>query len=167
VILVPRTLVVVHEKNVVLSLHACRKTLRGGMPVVFPTTTKSTITKRRRKAQDRCPYPAVFSALHLFANKVLRDRQYLNSRPAFAAAPPRTASDPLDISCRYLRVCQAIGICTENVFRAREHSISSCEAVVQVCDSKEQDRQLSPLTASGIEKPRTDQRCYISTADIA
>jgi hypothetical protein len=37
----------------VTSLHACRKTLRGGIPVTLPNTTKSTTAKTRTRSRDR------------------------------------------------------------------------------------------------------------------
>jgi hypothetical protein len=38
-----------------LSLHVWRKTLRGGMPAVLPTTIKSTAAERRRESRDTVP----------------------------------------------------------------------------------------------------------------
>lgn len=57
--------------NYLLSLYAWRETLRGGMPVVVPTTTKSTTGKRRRKSQNSDLDSRTVSVLCLVANKIL------------------------------------------------------------------------------------------------
>ncbi|KAF2022624.1 hypothetical protein EK21DRAFT_95561 [Setomelanomma holmii] len=55
----------------ILSLHAWRKTLRGGMPAMLPTTTKSTTAKKRRQSRDTDLDPQAFPILCLVANEFL------------------------------------------------------------------------------------------------
>jgi hypothetical protein len=55
----------------VLSLHVWRKTLRGGMPAVLLTTTKSAAAERPRESRDRDLALEAFSTLHLVANEFL------------------------------------------------------------------------------------------------
>jgi hypothetical protein len=55
----------------VLSLHVWRKTLRGGMPVTLPTTTKSTTTERLRESRDTDLDSIAFFTSSKVGNKLL------------------------------------------------------------------------------------------------
>jgi hypothetical protein len=79
--------------SVILSLHVWRKTLCGGMPVVIPTTTKSTTAKRRRKSRNRGIGPRAVFVSRLVANRFLRGWQYNNLLLACTAALSQTALD--------------------------------------------------------------------------
>jgi hypothetical protein len=76
-----------------------------GMPVVIPTTTKSTAPKRLRDSRDSDPDCSAFSMSRVFASKFLRGWQYDNLLLACTAALSRTASDALENQCTYLRGC--------------------------------------------------------------
>ena len=54
-----------------ISLHVWRKTLRGGMPAILPTTKISTKAKKRRKSRNRDIDYKALSAFRLVANTVL------------------------------------------------------------------------------------------------
>lgn len=49
-----------------LSLHVWRKTLCGGMPVTFPTTTNSTTAEKHAESRIRDLDRSAFSALYIF-----------------------------------------------------------------------------------------------------
>lgn len=60
----------------VLSLHACRKTLRAGMPRLLPTTTKLITAARPRRSQDKNIKPSPSPAQRLSLDTFLPKQQY-------------------------------------------------------------------------------------------
>lgn len=123
-----------------------RKTLRGGMRVVIPTTTESTTAKRRRKSRNRNINPRTVSVYRLVAKEFLRGWQYNNLLLACTAALSRTALDALENRCTYLRVCQVVQRYVNSVSRAKYYGILGRGAVVEVYCCREQDRRRSRAT---------------------
>jgi hypothetical protein len=129
--------------------------MRGGIKVVIPTTTKSTAAERPGDSRDRDPDCGAFSVFRVFTNKFLRGWQYHNSRLACTAALSRTASDALESSRMYIRVCQGIQRRAKSVSRGKSHSNSHSGVVVEVHIA---DRQLSAQPASRTEKSQVQSR---------
>jgi hypothetical protein len=59
------------KSKAVLSLHAWRKNLCGGIPALRTTTTKSATAARPKKSRDRDLDHAAFPALRLFVDEFL------------------------------------------------------------------------------------------------
>jgi hypothetical protein len=123
-----------------LSLYVWRKTLCGGMPVVIPTTTKSTAPETPRESRDRDFHCVAFSTFFVFTSKFLRGWQYDNLRLACTAAQSRTASDALEARCMHLRFCGFVQRGANSVSQAGCNAISGRGAVVEIYCSCEQDR---------------------------
>jgi hypothetical protein len=121
-----------HSYSSLLSLHVCRKTLRGGMPAILFTTTNAATSKERAESRDRDIYSQVVLVYHLFARQLLRGQQYHNSLRACIAAPARSASDVPEVACIELKVCSTVQSHLKSISRAKCYGILSRGAVVQV-----------------------------------